>query len=115
MLHELPFHIQSQFNSIPQTGVGYHTVDIVLENGDIVKDVTILNSSIALLENNLSSSIVSIRYRITEASNTQFNTIEASLTEVFYKLYDSFEGFSNIQRILIKAAYKFATTGGHRK
>lgn len=45
----LPEEIQLQLKSIPETGLGYHIVDIIMNNGSTLKNRTVINSSILLL------------------------------------------------------------------
>ena len=46
---ELPESIKSQLEELPETGMGFHVVDIILNNGLVLKSRTILNSSILIL------------------------------------------------------------------
>jgi hypothetical protein len=42
---ELSEHIKSQLDGLPESGMGYHQVDIILKNGRVLKNRIILNSS----------------------------------------------------------------------
>ena len=45
----LPEELQLQLRTIPETGMGYHIVDIIMNNGSTLKNRTVINSSILLL------------------------------------------------------------------
>lgn len=47
----LPENIQDILKKRPESGMGYHIVDVKLKSGDILKDRTVLNSSILVLNN----------------------------------------------------------------
>lgn len=57
MKHEIQLseHITEKLIAMPETGMGYQTVNLILENGKILINVTVLNSSIALLEEDIPS------------------------------------------------------------
>jgi hypothetical protein len=42
-----------QLINTPETGMGYHKVDIYLKNGDVLKNKIVLNCSILTLENTI--------------------------------------------------------------
>lgn len=42
-----------QLSNTPESGMGYHKVDIELENGEILKDKVVTNCSILTLENHI--------------------------------------------------------------
>lgn len=42
--------LTKQLINTPETGMGYHTVDLLLKNGKILKNKTVLNCSILTLE-----------------------------------------------------------------
>jgi hypothetical protein len=42
---ELTDELKSQLEGIPESGMGYHIVDVLLKNGRVLKGRTILNSS----------------------------------------------------------------------
>lgn len=46
---ELPPDIKSQLEGLPETGMGYHIVDILLKNDRLLKGRTIINSSKLIL------------------------------------------------------------------
>lgn len=47
---KLPENIIKLLLDLPESGMGYQLADIFLRDGRIIKEVTILNASIALLE-----------------------------------------------------------------
>ena len=47
----LPQNIQDILKKIPESGMGYHIVDVKLKTGEFLKDRTVLNSSILVLNN----------------------------------------------------------------
>ncbi len=47
----LPENIQDILKKRPESGMGYHIVDVKLKSGEILKDRTVLNSSILVLNN----------------------------------------------------------------
>jgi len=49
----LPEHLIKRLQELPETGMGYQVVDFELKNGTILKSVTVLNSSIALLDKDM--------------------------------------------------------------
>jgi hypothetical protein len=42
---ELPEELKKNLESIPESGMGYHIVDIILKNGSVLKNRTIINCS----------------------------------------------------------------------
>lgn len=46
---ELTQEVKSQLDGLPETGMGYHVVDVLLKNGRLLKDRTIVNSSKLLI------------------------------------------------------------------
>ncbi len=46
---ELTDELKSHLEGIPESGMGYHTVDITLKNGRVLKNRTIINSSKIIL------------------------------------------------------------------
>jgi hypothetical protein len=56
----LPYNLISQLINLPETGMGYHKVDFILKNGDVIKNQIILNSSILKLDNSIKFSIENI-------------------------------------------------------
>lgn len=42
---ELPQEVKSQLEGLPETGMGYHVVDVLLKNDRLLKNRTIINSS----------------------------------------------------------------------
>jgi hypothetical protein len=42
---DLSEEIKSQLDGLPESGMGYHTVDIILKNGRVLKNRIIINSS----------------------------------------------------------------------
>lgn len=46
---ELPENIKAQIEELPETGIGFHIVDIILNNGLVLKSRTIINSSKLIL------------------------------------------------------------------
>lgn len=46
---DLPEEIKSQLQGVPETGMGYHIVDLLLKSGRVLKDRTIINSSKLIL------------------------------------------------------------------
>lgn len=58
---KLPEHLVKQLLELPETGMAYQIVDFWFKNGIILKKVTILNSSIAVLDKKIDvSEIVKI-------------------------------------------------------
>ena len=49
----LPDKFSKQLINSPETGMGYHKVDIYLKNGEVLKDRIVLNCSILTLEKTL--------------------------------------------------------------
>ncbi len=47
----LPQNIQDILKKRPESGMGYHIVDVKLKTGEVLKDRTVLNSSILVLNN----------------------------------------------------------------
>jgi len=45
---ELSDDLKSSIEGLPETGMGYHIVDIILKNGRILRNRKIINSSILL-------------------------------------------------------------------
>lgn len=41
---QLPIHLQTIVDSLPETGMGYHIADVELTNGTILQNRIILNS-----------------------------------------------------------------------
>ena len=61
---KLPEHLIKLLQNLPESGMGYQIVDLILKNGTKLKKITILNSSIALLETtdkNIINEIVDIK------------------------------------------------------
>ena len=49
--------LQSQINrlvNLPETGMGYQKIKLVLKNGEVKRNMTVLNSEFLVLENNQS-------------------------------------------------------------
>jgi hypothetical protein len=49
---ELPDKIKSKLIELPESGMGYHNVDVILKSGDILKDRIVVNSSKLILNIN---------------------------------------------------------------
>jgi len=49
----LPEHLIKKLQELPETGMGYQVVNFKLKNGTALKSVTVLNSSIVLLDNDM--------------------------------------------------------------
>lgn len=49
-----------QLINTPETGMGYHKVDLFLKNGEIIKNQIVLNCSILTLEKSINVNIVNI-------------------------------------------------------
>ena len=47
---KLPLNISEKLQKLPESGMGYQVVDLILKDGKIVEKVTVLNSLIAILE-----------------------------------------------------------------
>lgn len=47
---ELPENLIKKLQELPETGMGYQVVNLKFADGKILKNVTILNSSIAILD-----------------------------------------------------------------
>ncbi len=45
----LPEHLQAQLVREPETGMGYHRVDLYFEDGNKLTDVVVLNGSVISL------------------------------------------------------------------
>lgn len=59
---KLPEHLVKQLLELPETGMAYQIVDFWLQDGTILKNVTVLNSSIAILDKEIDTSkIVKVR------------------------------------------------------
>jgi hypothetical protein len=50
-----------QLISTPETGMGYHKVDIYLKNGEVLKNKIVLNCSILTLESSIMLNIEEIK------------------------------------------------------
>lgn len=48
----LPPALSHQLLSAPEKGMGYHVVDVLLKNGEVLKNKIVLNSSILQLNAN---------------------------------------------------------------
>jgi hypothetical protein len=59
----LPKKFVSELSNLPESGMGFHNVNIYLKNGDILRDITVLNSSIAILDSSIDVSDI-IRIKI---------------------------------------------------
>lgn len=46
---ELSDELKSSIEGLPETGMGYHIVDIILKNGRILRNTKIINSSVLLI------------------------------------------------------------------
>ena len=46
---ELPENIKNELSNIPETGMGFHVIDIILNNGLVLKSRTVINSSKLIL------------------------------------------------------------------
>ncbi len=53
---KLPEHLVKQLLELPETGMAYQIVDFWLQDGTILKNVTVLNSSIAILDKEIDTS-----------------------------------------------------------
>lgn len=49
-----------QLINTPETGMGYHKVDLYLKNGEIIKNQIVLNSSILTLEKSIKINVENI-------------------------------------------------------
>lgn len=47
---KLPENLIRKLQELPETGMGYQVVNFKFKDGKIVKNITVLNSSIALLD-----------------------------------------------------------------
>lgn len=47
---KLPETLQKELETIPETGMGYHLINVILKNGRIVRDLVVMNSSILLMD-----------------------------------------------------------------
>lgn len=45
--------LTKQLINTPETGMGYHRVDIYLKNGEVLKNKIVLNCSILAIENSI--------------------------------------------------------------
>jgi len=52
--------LTKQLVNTPETGMGYHKVDIYLKNGEIIKNQIVLNCSILSLEKSININIENI-------------------------------------------------------
>ncbi|MBC8319300.1 MAG: hypothetical protein H8E34_01120 [Bacteroidetes bacterium] len=52
--------LTKQLVNAPETGMGYHKVDIYLKNGEIIKNQIVLNCSILTLEKSIKINVVNI-------------------------------------------------------
>lgn len=50
---KLPEYLIKKLQELPETGMGYQVVNFELQDGTILKSITVLNSSIALLDKNV--------------------------------------------------------------
>ncbi len=46
----LPEHIQKQLADLPESGIGFQIVDLVMEDGSIFKEQRVMNSSHVVLD-----------------------------------------------------------------
>lgn len=53
---KLPEDLVKQLLELPETGMAYQIVDLWLTDGAVLKNVTILNSSIAILDKEIDTS-----------------------------------------------------------
>lgn len=53
---KLPKHLVKKLLELPESGMGYQVVDFLLQDGTILKNVTVLNSSIAILDKDIDTS-----------------------------------------------------------
>lgn len=51
--HILPENLIKVLLDIPESGMGFQIVDLQLKKGKILKDVLVLNSSIAMLDDDI--------------------------------------------------------------
>lgn len=61
---KLPEHIVKLLLELPESGMGYQIVDLIFSNGEVIKHITILNSSIAILDSSkkvIVDNIVNVR------------------------------------------------------
>lgn len=57
----LPDHLVKKLQNLPESGMGYQVVNFKMKNGKIFKNITVLNSSVASLEEDVNvSEIVDI-------------------------------------------------------
>lgn len=47
---KLPEHLIKKLQALPETGMGYQMVDLEFKDGEILMNVTVLNSSVMLLD-----------------------------------------------------------------
>jgi hypothetical protein len=50
---ELPKHITRKLMKLPETGMGYQKVDLILRNHTIIKNVIVLNASTIETDKNI--------------------------------------------------------------
>jgi hypothetical protein len=53
---ELPESLTKKLLALPETGMGFQKVTLTLKNGNIKRNITVLNSSIAILEEEIEAS-----------------------------------------------------------
>lgn len=59
---KLPNNIVKKLQALPESGMGYQIVNFKLKSGKFLKKITVLNSSIAILEQNITvSEIVEVQ------------------------------------------------------
>lgn len=54
---QLPEDIVNQLIKLPESGMGFQVVDFMLKDGTILKNMTVLNSSVVLIEENIKNLI----------------------------------------------------------
>jgi len=45
--------LKQQVEKLPESGMGYHKVNVTLKNGEVLKDLTVLNSSMLVINNDI--------------------------------------------------------------
>jgi hypothetical protein len=53
-------NLTKQLINTPETGMGYHKVDLYLKNGEIIKNQIVLNCSILTLEKSIKINVENI-------------------------------------------------------